>query len=467
MTSLTFYGGVNEIGGNKILLEDKDTRVFLDFGKGFSTSEKYFEEYLSPRKANGIGDYLAMGQIPDVTGIYRDDLMEKAGRKCATPEIDAILLSHAHADHTDYISFLHEDIPIHMGHTTERLLKAIRERQPSGIDREILEFTLIDAKRGDPKIPRKINTFKSGKKFKIGSLEVLPIHVDHSVPGAYGFIIYTSEGPVVYTGDLRRHGKKPEMTDEFVKKAKDAKPVALIAEGTRITDDTTNENEQLVYDDSNKLTKKTKGLIFADFNFKDVDRVRTFYDVAKANGRKLVVKIADCYYLKHLSQDPNLNLPNFDDEDIVIFKAKYRSGEYSDSDYSGENRFFATQPNAVTAAEISSNPGKYFCALGFFSFTSLIDMKLKSGTVYIHSASEPYNEEKVFSEKRLNNWLEKFSMEKHQIHCSGHAKGEDLLDIVKEIDAKMLYPIHTEHPTEYVKVTNKMTIVEAGKKYKL
>jgi mRNA degradation ribonuclease J1/J2 len=31
-----FYGGVNEIGGNKILLEDKDTRVFLDFGKGFS-----------------------------------------------------------------------------------------------------------------------------------------------------------------------------------------------------------------------------------------------------------------------------------------------------------------------------------------------------------------------------------------------------------------------------------------------
>ena len=43
MTSLTFYGGVNEIGGNKILLEDKDTKVFLDFGKGFSSWETYFE----------------------------------------------------------------------------------------------------------------------------------------------------------------------------------------------------------------------------------------------------------------------------------------------------------------------------------------------------------------------------------------------------------------------------------------
>ncbi len=49
MTSLTFYGGVNEIGGNKILLEDKDTRVFLDFGKGFSRRAKFFEEYINPR----------------------------------------------------------------------------------------------------------------------------------------------------------------------------------------------------------------------------------------------------------------------------------------------------------------------------------------------------------------------------------------------------------------------------------
>jgi len=49
MTSLTFYGGVNEIGGNKILLKDKDTKVFLDFGKSFSRRANYFEEYLNPR----------------------------------------------------------------------------------------------------------------------------------------------------------------------------------------------------------------------------------------------------------------------------------------------------------------------------------------------------------------------------------------------------------------------------------
>lgn len=66
MTSLTFYGGVNEIGGNKILLEDKDTKVFLDFGKSFSRRASYFEEYLNPRTSNGIVDFLTMGLVPDI-----------------------------------------------------------------------------------------------------------------------------------------------------------------------------------------------------------------------------------------------------------------------------------------------------------------------------------------------------------------------------------------------------------------
>ncbi|MGH7890499.1 MAG: MBL fold metallo-hydrolase, partial [Thermodesulfobacteriota bacterium] len=128
MTSITFYGGVNEIGGNKILLEDKGTKVFLDFGKSFSRREKYFEEYLKPRQSNGIVDLLTTGLVPDIEGVYRDDLMEKAGRKIVAPDVDAVLLTHAHADHVDYISFLHEKIPIYMGSTCHMMLQAIQDR---------------------------------------------------------------------------------------------------------------------------------------------------------------------------------------------------------------------------------------------------------------------------------------------------------------------------------------------------
>jgi len=142
MTSLTFYGGVNEIGGNKILLEDKDTRVFLDFGKGFSRRAKFFEEYINPRVANGIEDFLTMELLPDVQGLYRDDLMKMAEREILEPEpdTDAVLLTHAHSDHADYISFLHEKIPIYMGDTCNLILQAIEERSNRQIEREILSY---------------------------------------------------------------------------------------------------------------------------------------------------------------------------------------------------------------------------------------------------------------------------------------------------------------------------------------
>lgn len=34
-TGITFFGGVNEISGSKILLQDKDMKIFLGFGLEF------------------------------------------------------------------------------------------------------------------------------------------------------------------------------------------------------------------------------------------------------------------------------------------------------------------------------------------------------------------------------------------------------------------------------------------------
>lgn len=467
MTSLTFYGGVNEIGGNKILLEDKDTKIFLDFGKSFSRRAKFFEEYINPRTSNGIVDFLTMRLVPDISGVYRDDLMKMAGRKPEKPEIDAVLLSHAHADHADYISFLHEDIPVYMGKACHLILKALEERSSRTIEKEILNYKPRPYNIKDKPIPRKIHEFWTGDKFKIGSLEVEPIHVDHSVPGAYGFIIYTSEGPIAYTGDIRLHGTHSDMTRDFIKKASEVKPIALITEGTRIVDEVREESEERVYKESGKVVSGADNLVFADFNFKDVDRLRTFFTIAKENDRKFVVKINDAYFLKHLSQDKHLDVPNIDDENIIIYLPKRGSGAYQDSDYKGGEKEFLDLYNTWTAEQIAARPNKVLCAIGFYSFTALIDMKPKSGALYIHSASEPYNEEQELSQERIDAWLEHFSMNKFQSHCSGHARGNDILNTVKEIDAKMVFPIHTTYPEEFKKTNSHITLVKEAQKYKL
>jgi len=207
--------------------------------------------------------------------------------------------------------------------------------------------------------------------------------------------------------------------------------------------------------------------VFADFNFKDVDRLMTFFKIAKETGRKFIVKMNDAYFLKYLSQDAHLDVPNIDDEDIIIYLPKRGSGTYSDKDYKGSDKDFLDMHNTWTAEQIAAKPNKALCAIGFYSFTALIDMKIKSGARYIHSASEPYNEEQELSLERIDAWLEHFGMGKFQSHCSGHARGSDLLGAVSEIGAKTLYPVHTEHQELFAKVSPNKVLVVEGKKYEL
>ncbi len=78
------------------------------------------------------------------------------------------------------------------------------------------------------------NGFRTGDKIKIGNLTFELIHVDHSVPDAYGFLIHTSGGTIIYTGDFQDHGAKPEVTQEFVDKARETEPVAVVTEATNM-----------------------------------------------------------------------------------------------------------------------------------------------------------------------------------------------------------------------------------------
>jgi ribonuclease J len=179
------------------------------------------------------------------------------------------------------------------------------------------------------------------------------------------------------------------------------------------------------------------------------------------------VKINDAYFLKYLSQDKHLDVPSIDDENIIIYLPKRGSGTYSDKDYKGSDKEFLDLHNTWTAEQIAAKPDKVLCAIGFYSFTALIDMKVKPGARYIHSASEPYNEEQELSQERIDAWLEHFGMNKFQSHCSGHARGRDLLEAVKEINSKSVYPIHTVHPEEYKKVSRSVIMIQESIKYEL
>ena len=470
MVQLTFYGGVDEIGGNKILLEDGDAKIFLDFGMSFNKRGLYFEEFLTPRTANGIGDFLAMDLIPDIKGVYRTDLLKHHGRKGEEPNISAVVLSHAHADHANYISFLHKDIPIYCGKTCKYILDAVDEQSQRSIESEVINYKERPLFRKDyrsPPIKRTFNTFRTGDKVLIDSLEIEPVHVNHSVPGAYGFIIHTSEGAVVYTGDLRTHGIHSEYTTEFMQTAAQAKPIAMITEGTRINTKNSDESEEKVYQQSKQEITQNNHLCIVDFNFKDIDRFTTFYRIAKELNKKLVISFKHACFLEKYHQDKKLQAPSSTDDQIMLLKPKRLTGTYSDEDYT--DLFIKKRlqyPNIITAEEIRKNPEKYMVVLNYWYFPTLIDLQPQKGT-YIHSLSEPFNEEMEISSERMHNWLNHFDVKFVQSHCSGHIYGQSLKDLITTINPKTLFPIHTEHPKTFKSLPVDVVQVNEQKLYKL
>ncbi len=348
-TRLTFYGGVNEIGGNKILLKDGDTKIFFDFGMSFGMKRLFYSPpFLSPKSEKSLQEF---GILPRLDGVYRFD--EKQ------PDVDAIFISHGHLDHCAYLSFVKREIPIYCGQTTNIILQSLGD-----IRRTDLEFDV----RG-----LNFNTFRTGEKIRCGNLEIEPIHVDHSVPGAYGFVVHTSNGSLAYTGDFRHHGAKSEMTDDFTEKACESEVRTIITEATNMTGASVS-TEREVESKLDAVVSNSKGIVLAEFAYADVDRFNSFLHVAKKNNRCLAISLRQAYLLEALRADKGLRLPNINDESILIFRKSKTSS------YKWEKQLADRYADKVKGAfELSKQQGNVILAMSFYDLEELVEIRPNAG----------------------------------------------------------------------------------------
>jgi len=79
---------------------------------------------------------------------------------------------------------------------------------------------------------KKYKKIQAEEPFKIGNLDVTAYRVDHSVPGACGFIIDTSVGKIGISGDIRYRGRRPETTEKFFDKCVEEKVRYMFMEGS-------------------------------------------------------------------------------------------------------------------------------------------------------------------------------------------------------------------------------------------
>jgi len=513
MTALTFYGGINEIGGNKILLEDGGRVLLLDFGFPYKRHKLFYEEYLKPRSGAGLLDPLTMGLLPPLEGIYREDLetaelwREFRGGSLyrKVDHVDGILLSHAHLDHSGHISFLKNSIPVFSTAATAFIAKAIQDSGKSDFDQQVCYFNpaVLDCPAGwkqtaflSGNVAKQQRQFciadmapddlsasaaqfwssgfweKTPRQKELASCALLshsgcPLNlhcfpVDHSIPGACAWAIQTSSGWVVYSGDLRLHGKRATLTRRFVDEAAVLRPRALILEGTNVRR-ASNVAEHEVYENALRAITNSHGLVIADFPARDVDRLLTFLQIARDTNRKLAILPKDAYLLKTMRLLEQTVPDIAEDENIAIYQDTVASKNPS---LWMRNLFQEYDRKTVLASDVSSSQGQFILCFSFFDLNELPSIHPKPGSLYLFSSSEPHDEEQEIDFRRLHNWLKHFELtslglpmekdgewqipnEERGLHASGHACGTDLLNIAREINPEVLIPVHSEQPSFY------------------
>ncbi len=362
VAKITFYGGVEEIGGNKILLQTEDGSVLLDFGRRMGFYQNYFSEFLQVRSKNALRDMLRLGVLPKIDGVYTAHLVDMTllfengevnGKvpvdeapdywksvdvvpcdgKC--PAVDGVFVSHAHFDHIQDVSFLDPCIPVYCTEKTRVLAKAMTEVSVSGVDDQYYkiatkvivkqkaplfktlcpgECAFAEEKQDelpvieDPKTKFKF-TFEVAPQYRIfntaweGQIKGIKyrlIPVGHSVPGACSVLLTLPDGKrVLYTGDVRFHGENEVSIEDYVQSIGGSVDV-LITEGTRCESDNV-LTEKDIGEEITADIQRSGGLVLVNFGWKDLTRFHTIYEAAKKNKRTLVIspKLAYLLYEAH------------------------------------------------------------------------------------------------------------------------------------------------------------------------
>lgn len=269
---IVIHRGTNEIGGTCIEVTAGATRLVLDLGLPLVTSDREpFDATAAHRKATAV--LVADGTAPNIAGLFDEKQMAP----------DAILLSHAHLDHMGLIHRSRESVPVYATSGTSKMILA----GAVFAGRESL-----DRDRHRP--------IKSGQAFRFGEAIITPLAVDHSTFGSIAFLIEAEGQRILYTGDLRNHGRKPGMQRTLLN-AMDVNPIdVLLVEGTHLgSGKTTGLSEFDLEEQVVEESQTAPGLVLYSFSPQDVDRVVTGYRASQRTGRTFV---ADGYtaFIMHL-----------------------------------------------------------------------------------------------------------------------------------------------------------------------
>ena len=330
-------------------------------------------------------------------------------------------------DHYGFFDYVHPAVPFYIGEAAKKI-----------IDITVL-FTPMKGKINKPIY------WRSGKRIAIGDFEVTPYLVDHAAFDSYAFSIKADGKTIIYSGDLRDHGRKAKATRFFMAKAP-RQADALLLEGTMLgraggackTEDDL-EQEYL------SVMKNAPGAVLFYCSAQNIDRLVTVFRAARRAGKLFVIDFYTATILRALKDTNRLPYPSPDFKEIRVFYPSSLTRHIAD--HVDKGLLYPFTRYKIDKKQIGSNAQKIVMLVRPSMVNDLERISELEGAELIYSLWEGYLSDEPT--KRLLAYAERSRMNVHHIHTSGHAFHQTLQHIVDALMPKNLIPIHTFNPEKY------------------
>jgi len=382
---------VGEIGKNSTLFECRDDLVLIDAGVKFPDERLHGVDLV----------------VPDYT--Y---LLEHIDR------LRGVLITHGHEDHIGGLPYL---------------LMQYESPEPLPIYGTKLSLGLITVKLQEHGLLNKValESFDDGDRITLGSIQAEALEVNHSVPGAVGFVLRTPVGTVFFTGDFKFDPDPPDgkTTDvDRLRQIGDEGVLALFSDSTRVEQPGWTASERIVDDSIEQLIREAPGRVIVTTFASNLGRLQRVIQSDYRLGRR--TSVAGRSMEESLRVAERIGYLNVPEGSMVELR-----------------QVASVNPDKLVLLTTGSQ-GEPTSVLSRMAAGEHPLVKVQPTDTVIYSASPiPGNEETVAHSidnlfRRGANVIYRAINDK--IHVSGHASREELRQMIDLLRPRYTVPLHGE-----------------------
>jgi ribonuclease J len=380
-------GGLGEVGMNCLALETDEDLLVIDCGITFP-EENYGVDLLHP-------DF--------------GYLFERAHK------LRGVFLTHGHEDHIGALPFLLSRLNVPVwgpAHALKLALRRVRDRL--GGERQLK----VDFR---PVVPR--------HRYAVGSFQVEPVRVSHSIIEATALFVQTPAGSVLHSGDFKFDPSPPDgqPTDETrLAELGEAGVDLLLSDSTNIDSRGPAGSESGVADTLEQLISDARQRVVVGLFSSNVQRLISLGKIAERTGRRIAL----------LGRSLRTHVEAAHDLGHLVWNSEYRLN----------NEEIATCPRSAVLMLAGGTQAEAGSALSRLAEASHPSVHLATGDrVILSSRVIPGNDRRV---SRMLSHLLRLDVELHthaterDLHTSGHANFLELQHMFELVRPRCFIPVH-------------------------